>query len=95
MDPDLVARVLEAVEDVPPGHVTTYGDIARRVGTGPRQVGAVMAVWGSAVAWWRVTNAAGKLPPHLLVEARRHWQEEGITVQTSGAGCVLARHRWS
>lgn len=37
-DEDYVEAVLALVEQVPPGRVTTYGAIARLVGTaGPRQ----------------------------------------------------------
>jgi alkylated DNA nucleotide flippase Atl1 len=64
--------VLEVVDAVPAGRATTYGDVAaalRRAGWGggPRTVGAVMARYGAAVAWWRVVRADGGLPgcdPH-------------------------------
>ena len=87
VDDVLVERVLRAVELVPPGRVVSYGDIAELVGTGPRQVGAVMSRWGGDVAWWRVTNHLGELPAHLLPEARRRWAEEGIGTRASGRGC--------
>ena len=54
----LVEKVLRAVELVPPGRVASYGDIAQIVGTGPRQVGAIMARWGSDVSWWRITGVS-------------------------------------
>ena len=68
-------------ERIPRGRVVSYGDIAGIVGIGPRQVGAVMSRYGGGVTWWRVTNAAGHLPEHLLEEARAHWFDEGIPVQ--------------
>lgn len=89
----LVERILVAVEQVPHGRVVSYGDIAELVGTGPRQVGSVLAQWGGDVAWWRVTNAAGELPAHLRAEAARRWAEEGIEVKPNGRGCRIAAYR--
>lgn len=59
MDETLTELVLRAVELVPPGRLVSYGDVAALLGTGPRQVGAVMAREGHGVQWWRVTNASG------------------------------------
>lgn len=74
---------LFAVEHLMSGEVATYGDIASVTDVSPRQVGAIMATYGSAVAWWRVVNHRGTLPPHLLPEARDHWLEEGIRHKTA------------
>ena len=78
MDDVLVERVLRAVELVPRGRVVSYGDLAALVGTGPRQVGSIMRVYGSNVTWWRVTNASGDLPSHLRQAAFIEWAVEGI-----------------
>ena len=89
---ELIAeRVLRAVEQVGPGKVVSYGDIAGIVGTTARIVGAVLSQYGSGVAWWRVTNRDGELPEHLLAEAGRRWAEEGIT--TTAQGCRIQAHR--
>lgn len=93
MDELLTEKVLRAAELVPAGEVATYGDLAGIVGTGPRQVGAVMAREGSGVPWWRIVNASGELPAHLVAEASRHWQREGIARKTNGCGCRIAAHR--
>lgn len=93
MDDVLVEKVLRAVELVPAGRVITYGDIAELVGTGPRQVGSIMRLYGSNVTWWRVTNASGDLPSHLRQEAVGRWTEEGIAVRSNGAGCRIRDHR--
>lgn len=93
MDDLLVERVLRAVECAPPGRVVTYGDIAAVVGCGPRQVGAVMARWGGAVAWWRVVDARGRLPGALLARARVHWTDEGVPARADG-GVRLGECRW-
>ncbi|GAA4895962.1 MGMT family protein [Tessaracoccus lubricantis] len=86
-----VELVLRAVEQVPPGKVVSYGDIAELVGTSARRVGAVMATQGGEVSWWRVTNRDGVLPSHLLPLARKHWAREGVSADASG--CNIARHR--
>jgi alkylated DNA nucleotide flippase Atl1 len=93
MDEFVAEHVLRLVERIPRGRVVSYGDIGHIVGIGPRQVGAVMSRYGSGVTWWRVTNSSGMLPEHILEEARAHWFDEGIPVQTSGRGCQISRAR--
>lgn len=89
MDDLLVEHVLVAVEQVPRGRVVSYGDIAALVGTGPRQVGSIMRVWGGNVTWWRVVNAAGVLPAGMLERAREHWIEEGTPARPGWQGCRM------
>ncbi len=75
-------RVLDVVERIPPGRVVTYGLIADAVGDGgARQVGRVMSLEGAAVSWWREVRANGTLPPHLMTDAQRHWQDEGTPIR--------------
>ena len=86
---EYVERVLECVEHVPRGRVTTYGAIAEVVGAllgggGPRLVGSVMASHGGPVPWWRVVRADGSLPPSHQVEARQRYLEEGTPLRPSG-----------
>lgn len=88
---DAAARVLLAVGLVPPGSVASYGDIARVVGVGPRQVGAVLRRGGGDVPWWRIVAHDGVC--HLLQQARPHWDAEGIEVRPDGRGCSMRRHR--
>jgi len=78
---EYVERVLDCVEQVPPGRVTTYGAIAAHVGGGPRQVGSVMAHHGGPVPWWRVVRADGSLPPCHDGEAPAHYREEGTPLR--------------
>ena len=87
----LAERVLRAVDEVGPGTVVSYGDIARIVDTAARQVGAVLSQYGAEVAWWRVTDREGRLPPHLLAEAKKHWEEEGIGF--GDTRCRIEAHR--
>lgn len=86
---DYVEAVLSCVERIPRGRVTTYGAIAEHVrhlvgGGGPRQVGAVLALHGGPVPWWRVILADGSLPPSHEGEARQAYLEEATPLRTSG-----------
>lgn len=93
MDEVTVERVLRAVEQVPRGRLVTYGDVAKMVGLGARNVGWIMRHWGSTVPWWRVVNASGRLPDHLVEEARALWAQEGILPAASGSGVSLKDYR--
>ncbi|NLA57085.1 MAG: cysteine methyltransferase [Corynebacterium humireducens] len=73
---DIQERVLAVVGKLVPGEVSTYGDIAARVGTGPRQVGRVMAEVGHLTAWWRVVRADGS--SHDPAASVPHWDAEGV-----------------
>ena len=82
---EYVERVLQYVERIPRGRVSTYGAIADAVGGGPRQVGAVMSRHGGPVPWWRVVRADGSLPPSHHDEARQAYLEEGTPLRRSGS----------
>jgi alkylated DNA nucleotide flippase Atl1 len=89
--PQFASDVLDDIDQVPAGRVTTYGDIAARVGGGgPRRVARVLSRYGALVPWWRVVNASGCLPDSLSSEALAHWREEGTPLKAvsgeSGVG---------
>lgn len=80
--PEFVDEVLDFVSRVPAGRVVTYGDIAWALGSNaPRAVGRVLALYGHAVAWWRVVPATG-LPPqgHARI-ALPHYHAEGTPLR--------------
>lgn len=89
MDEAYVERVLETVEQIPPGRVTTYGAIAAVVGGGPRQVGTVMSHHGGPVPWWRVVRADGTLPPSHDGRAAAHYEAEGTPQRADGRLVML------
>ncbi|WP_333775919.1 MGMT family protein [Streptomyces sp. IBSBF 3136] len=71
----------------------------RRVG--PRQVGRVMSLYGSAVPWWRVVRADGVLLPGHELRALAHYRAEGTPLKEaarSAEGHVprldMRRARW-
>jgi len=81
-DNDFATAVLEFVERVPAGRVVTYGDIAWALDSNaPRAVGRVMALYGHAVAWWRVVPASGGPPQGHAREALPHYLEEGTPLR--------------
>ena len=58
-DVSIIEDVREAVIAIPGGFVASYGDIAKRIGAGPRQVGRAMSLLDDSVPWWRVVYADG------------------------------------
>ena len=95
--PAYVERVLELVEDIPPGSVATYGQLARMAGSGARTVGTVLSRYGSDVPWWRVVRAGGHPPRGLELAAREHYLREGTALVGTGLGeyrVDLGRARW-
>ena len=85
VDDEYVEAVLTLVEQVPTGRVTTYGALARAVGTGgPRQVGRVMALHGDAVPWWRVGHADGSPATCHGGTAVERLREEGVPLTGRG-----------
>lgn len=90
--PEMADRVLAVVDQVPEGKVVTYGDIGKVVGCGPRQVGQVMAQYGSLVAWWRVLRADGRPPHGHEDEARANYWAEATPLR--GDRVDLARARF-
>lgn len=80
--PAYAERVLDVADLIPPGHVMTYGDVAEWLGDGgPRQVGRVMALYGSAAPWWRVVRADGLMLPGHELRALGHYREEGTPLR--------------
>lgn len=86
-------RVLIAVEQIPPGRVASYGDIAQLVGCGARRVGTIMRLYSHDVPYWRVVGAYGDPGGRLLQHFRPHWDAEGIAVKPNGLGCHIADYR--
>ena len=90
-----VGDVLELVDQIPPGRVLTYGDVARLVGHGgPRQVGQVMSRWGGSVPWWRVLRADGRPPTGHEQRALKHYAAERTPMRPGGERVDLRRARW-
>lgn len=99
----LYERIYAVVRQVPPGRVTTYGQVARLVGgISAQMVGFALAALrdrpaGQEVPWQRVINARGKISPHGYgfgsAIQRQLLEEEGVVFDV--AGCVdLSLYGW-
>ncbi len=91
--PGFHAKVYEVVVSVPPGRVTTFGDVAARLGlrSAARQVGYALAALPPErddVPWYRVVNARGMLSPRAdgqpSAEQRQLLASEGVDVDERG-----------
>ncbi len=95
---DFASQVLDVVDSIPPGHVMSYGDIAEYLGAGPgpRQVGRVLAVYGGAVAWWRVIHSDGTPAPGHDSRALEHYLAEGTPLRSARppVRVDIRRARW-
>lgn len=69
-------RVLSVVAKIPAGNVSTYGEVGKAAGVGPRYVGRVLREHGDESPWWRVIRADAT--SHAPDRACQHWLAEGI-----------------
>lgn len=93
------ARVYALVQEIPPGRVATYGQIAGMLGVahGARAVGwalrALPAAQAARVPWHRVVGAGGRISPRggpgPQIQ-RRRLRAEGVRFR--GTVVDLARH---
>ena len=80
---------------VPPGRVTTYGDLAAAAGvSSPRIVGRFLAEDSADLAWHRVVNAAGRAAPHKVSEQLRRLRAEDVPIRDDHVVLSDARWRW-
>lgn len=77
--PESAQRVLALAGLIPPGNVSTYGEVGKAAGVSARQVGSVMRQWGSQVPWWRVIKADGT--SHDYERAKAKWEAEGLVLR--------------
>jgi alkylated DNA nucleotide flippase Atl1 len=89
----IVDEVREAVAAIPPGRVLSYGDIATRLGVGPRQVGRAMTLLDDAVPWWRVVHADGTPATCHGGTAPALLRAEGTPLIRTRVDLPHARHR--
>jgi len=94
-------RIYTIVQQIPPGQVATYGQVAALVGNcTARMVGYAMAALdgNNDVPWQRVINAQGKISPRADSTSTEHQRqllvEEGIVFDPQGR-INLRRYRWS
>ena len=74
-----VEKVRGLVAAIPPGRVSTYGDIADAAGlSSPRIVGWIMRTDSSDLPWHRVIGASGRPAPHLATRQLENLRAEGV-----------------
>jgi len=92
-------RIWQIVAAIPPGRVTTYGDVALLAGSprAARQVGGVLSRLpeGSTLPWHRVINRHGtiSLQGDRLFRQRDALEAEGVEVSDAGE-IDLDKYRW-
>jgi len=101
--PGFFARVWETVSRIPPGRVTTYGDVAEALGARSvaRKVGHALAALPAEredVPWFRVVNAKGGISRRshggLPEEQILRLHAEGVRVDGRGRVDDFERRRW-
>lgn len=81
---------------MPPGRVTTYGDLAAAAGLGsPRIVGRILAEDSADLAWHRVVHADGTPAPHKGAEQLRRLGGEGVPIHNDRVDLAAARWHWA
>jgi alkylated DNA nucleotide flippase Atl1 len=78
---ELSDSILLAAAAIPPGKVSTYGDLAKVVGCGPRLVARVLSTSGGSTCWWRVVRSNGTIAAPFVAEASQLLAGEGVPVR--------------
>ena len=80
-DDAFAAAVIRVLEDLEPGDVMAYGEVATEAGYpgAARAVGNLLRIT-PGLPWWRVVNAAGRLAPGNEPEQAERLRAEGVKV---------------
>ena len=90
-----VELVRRLVASVPPGRVTTYGDIASAARlSSPRIVGWIMRTDSSDLPWHRVITASGRPAAHLVTRQLELLRAEGVLAGDGRVNLAQARHEF-
>jgi alkylated DNA nucleotide flippase Atl1 len=90
-----VETVRALVASIPPGKVSTYGDIAAAAGlSSPRIVAWIMRTDSSDLPWYRVITASGKPAPHLATRQLENLRAEGVLAKDGRVELREARYQF-
>jgi alkylated DNA nucleotide flippase Atl1 len=90
-----VEAVRALVAAIPPGRVSTYGDIADVAGlSSPRIVGYIMRTDSSDLPWHRVIRASGRPAPHLTAKQLELLRAEGVLAEDGRIPLREVRHEF-
>ena len=88
-----VETVRALVASIPPGKVSTYGDIADAAGlSSPRIVAWIMRTDSSDLSWHRVIRATGRPAPHLATRQLERLRAEGVLAVDGRVHLADVRH---
>ena len=91
-----VEAVRALVAAIPPGRVSTYGDIADAAGlSSPRIVAWIMRTDSSDLPWHRVIRASGRPAPHLASRQLELLRAEGVLARDGRIPLRDVRHEYS
>ena len=90
---DQVERVRALVAAIPPGRVSTYGDIAAAAElSSPRIVAWIMRTDSSDLPWHRVIRSSGRPAPHLATRQLERLRAEGVLADDGRVPLREVRH---
>jgi alkylated DNA nucleotide flippase Atl1 len=90
---DQVERVRALVASIPPGRVSTYGDIAAVAKlSSPRIVGWIMRTDSHDLPWHRVITASGRPAKHLTTKQLELLRAEGVLADDGKVNLDEVRH---
>ncbi|MBC8104116.1 MAG: MGMT family protein [Cytophagales bacterium] len=83
------ALIFDYVRTLPPGRVTSYGEVGAAVGAAARTVGWALGACPDDVPWQRVVGSDGYLriarrSPHLKALQQQLLESEGVVVSEKG-----------
>lgn len=91
-----VELVRRLVASIPPGQVSTYGDIASEAMlSSPRIVGWIMRTDSADLPWHRVITASGRPAAHLTSRQLELLRAEGILASDGRIDLATARHHFT
>lgn len=79
---EFAEQVLSVIDDIAPGDVMTYGEVAGEAGKpgAARAVGGILRRHGDGYPWWRVVAANGRLVPGGEARHAKALRAEGVAV---------------
>ena len=80
-DDDFTDAVIETIESIPRGEISTYGEVAQESGYpgAARAVGNLLRTV-PGLPWWRVITSTGRLVPDNEAEHAMLLRAEGVSV---------------
>ncbi|MBM7366215.1 MGMT family protein [Gordonia hydrophobica] len=92
---DQVEQVRALIAAIPPGMVSTYGDLASVVGlSSPRIVGWIMRTDAADLPWHRVVPVSGRPAAGLRARQLARLRDEGVHIDDDRIDMKTHRVQW-